>query len=683
MRRPSILNPVTRPVTSGCSVLVLAGVTVFVSCKDPTIGSGFGKIPPGSGGSGTSLNEDCPAGSDWLPPDGSPPPPVRQFVPPPHPDTECPFYRGAYQNFLIATVPLGNKAGPGQSPSDPALVNYATIDDAFTSTIPHLQRNTGKPYGYGVAAHTAIAAGPATGRAWLGAVRQAGQRNILIDQDDHTLYYGLHMNQAFYNFVQTNKLTTPTAIQNVNPYLSFPPGVVEYKTAWKDIDPQDFKDANGNLGTPNGIVPPPPLPDELKALGGQQLTWDDNFITTMAWIPYLTQDPTTHVITEDADHPVLRKMALIAVHSVYTLPGHPEFIWGSIQHVNIYANDPAPIAYANVNILGAPDSTPDNNGMSGMASLPDPNDPQNGNAVGPASMSNYLLYKGGTLMKVADLPIANDMLTLDEASQSFPGQQESVYRMFPGSKSNNLSPDTAVFSLNSNIGYAFSQAIAAGLDTKVDKRQNYRLVAAVWLDKPNFFALTYPGPGPGLGPNGQPVALGATPMGVSFQNDNTNPLVIASTQTPPVLYESVSQGTTCGTPFDPTVTSGSDPNASGSNNSVPGCATRKDDLAAGDKPSALYGASPLTVGTDYEFSILGGEDRLSSTSMETFTQNNGFRNCFTCHNTQPINTNGTPATPSDVANGTVTIGKPAMINVSHMFSEFILRDQAEVAAGGK
>jgi hypothetical protein len=675
--------------------LVLAGGMALASCKDPTIGAGFADPLSGAAiNSFLSINEDCPAGSDWIPPDGSPPPPVRQFVPPPHPDTECPFYRGAYQNFLIATVPLGNNAGPGQSPGDPVLVNYPTIDDAFTSTIPHLQRNTGTPYPYGVDAHNAVATGPATGRAWLGAIRQAGQRNILVDQDDHTLFYGLHMNKAFYDFIQANKLTTPEAIKNVDPYLSFPPGLVEFKTAWKDIDPQDFPDANGNYGTPNGIVPPPPLPDDLKQLGGQQLTWDDNYITTMAWLPYLTQDATTHVVNEDADHPVLRKVALVAVHSVYTLPGHPEFVWGSIQHVNIYATDPGPVAYANATVLGAPDSQPNNSGPSGVASLPDPNDPQNSKQTSIASTSNYLLYKGGTPVNQADQPLDTTALTLNEATQSFPGQQESVYRMFPGSKSNDLAPDSAVFSLNSNIGYAFSQAIAQGLNTKIDKRQNYRLVAAVWLDKPYFFGLSYPGPATGLLPNGSPVPLGTPPTGVTFQNDDTNPLVIDASQPKPTYYPMVSQGITCGTPLDSTNTSGDDPNASGSNNAVPTCLTRKDDLANGDNPSKLYQGYQVdpktgkltttigapTVGTDYEFSILGGEDRLSSTSMETFTQNNGFRNCFTCHNTQPVNYNGTPATQTDVVNGTVLLAKPAMINVSHLFSEFILRDQEAIAA---
>jgi hypothetical protein len=675
------------PIGFARGTLLLAGAALLgSSCKDPTIGADFntGMTTPIGGDPRGSLAEDCPAGDDWIPGDGSPPPPVRQFTPAPHPDTECPFYRGAYQNFLIATVPLGKNAAPGQSPSDPALVNYATIDDAFTFTNPHLTRNTGTSYPWGKAGHDAVASGPATGRAWLGAVRQAGQRNVLIDQDDHTLYYGLHMNQAFFDFIHQNKLDTPEGIANVDPYLSFPPGLVEFKTAWKDIDPLDFPDANNKLGTPNGIVPPPPLPDDLAQLGGQQLTWDDNYITTMAWLPYLTQDA-AGIVHEDPDHPVLRKVALVALHSVYTLPGHPEFIWGSIQHVNIHAIDPGPVAYAGFSMLGAPDSQPNNNGPGGMAALPDPNDPQNSNQKAVASTGNYLLYKGGTSEDKADQPLDTSALHFDEATQSFPGQgaQSSVYRMFPGSKSNDLAPDGAVFSLNSNLNYAFAKAISQGIDPKVDKRQNYRLVAAVWLDKPNFFGLTYPGPAPGLGPDGKALPLGGAPQGVTFQNDDTNPLVIGASQDPAVLYPDVSQGVTCGTPLDSAVTSGNDPNATGANNTVPTCPTRADDLAAGDSPSQLYkGRQPdgsfgaPTVGTDYEFSLLGGEDRLSSTSMETFTQNNGFRNCFTCHNTKPVNVNGVPAQGTD-GPADILLSKPALINVSHLFSEFILQNREQ------
>jgi hypothetical protein len=78
-------------------------------------------------------------------------------------------------------------------------------------------------------------------------------------------------------------------------------------------------------------------------------------------------------------------------------------------------------------------------------------------------------------------------------------------------------------------------------------------------------------------------------------------------------------------------------------------------------------------GTDSPFSLLGGEDRLSSTAMETFTQApDAFPNCFSCHNTQPITTNGTPQSRDPTS--TLTITKPALINVSHIFSEFVLRE---------
>ena len=46
-------------------------------------------------------------------------------------------------------------------------------------------------------------------------------------------------------------------------------------------------------------------------------------------------------------------------------------------------------------------------------------------------------------------------------------------------------------------------------------------------------------------------------------------------------------------------------------------------------------------GSDSPSSILAGEDRLSSTAMESFTQPPGsFPNCLSCHNTQAINSNG-------------------------------------------
>jgi hypothetical protein len=631
------------------STAVLA-IAVLPSCKDPLPINSSRMQDAGQAAARTPPNEDCPADPTWLPADGGLPPPVRMFEPLPHPDTECPFYRGAYQNFLIATQPLAN--------GDPILVNYATLDDAFQSAYnTNHQRNTGDPSADpkrnpgGAAAAALVRSNPMvpTGKAWLGAIKQAGQRNILIDQDFHSLYYGLHMNQAFVDFIVANKLQTVDGILKVDPNLAFPAGLVEFKTAWKDIDPLDF---------PNGQVPPP---TSFASDPGDY----SNYITTKAWIPWLHQDPTTGAIIEDPDHPVERRVALVAIHCVYTLPGHPEFVWGSIQHVNINEVDPAPVTFAGVSIMGAPDTAPDTTGPTGQPALPDPMDPQNFNVTRAPSMDSYLLFKGGTAEGAGNKALVNSDIKgrFDEATQSFPGLQTSVYRMFPGSKSTTLQPDSAVFSLNSNINVLFQAAInAKAIDPQIDKRQHYRLVAATWLDKPALF---------GLGDG----------KGMSLQNDDTSPLVVAAKKNDPL--PSVTQGTFCGTPRDSSNTSGNDPAATGLNNTVPGCVTRADLLMAGPDgggdPSADFAAN--AAGTDSPFSLLGGEDRLSSTAMETFTQNNTFHNCFACHNTQPINTNGTafdptctgPACPAPL------IPHAAKINVSHLFSEFVLREQEAAA----
>jgi hypothetical protein len=94
---------------------------------------------------------------------------------------------------------------------------------------------------------------------------------------------------------------------------------------------------------------------------------------------------------------------------------------------------------------------------------------------------------------------------------------------------------------------------------------------------------------------------------------------------------------------------------------------------AGTTPADIVAADVAANGTDSPFSLLGGEDRLSSTSMETFTQSaDAFPNCFSCHNTQPVTANGTP--PARDPGTPLVLSKPALINVSHMFSEFLSQE---------
>jgi hypothetical protein len=135
--------------------------------------------------------------------------------------------------------------------------------------------------------------------------------------------------------------------------------------------------------------------------------------------------------------------------------------------------------------------------------------------------------------------------------------------MFPASKSTDTNEDDDVVAVNASIRALFS---ASHLDMK-DKRRDYQLVGAIWLDNPTR----------------------------DFRSD--------------VLFQN-----------------------------QPGQST--------DDPGAM----------------VAGEDRLSSTAMESFTQSDDGRpNCFSCHNTKRVTDDHTG----------VTIIRAKRLNVSHVISKFL------------
>jgi len=353
--------------------------------------------------------EVCPSSDEWLPHT----PPIQEFLPLPHPGSDCPFYRGAWQNFLLATEP--DAAG------EPALKAYPTVDDVFQSSVPHATRGTSK-------------------RAWLGDIKQAGGRQILIDQNGHAIYYGIHVNAAFATFVAANGLVTADAVKAADPALFFPAGVVELKSAWQEVDGDD-----------------PTLGD---------------YVSTKAWVPTLSQ--ANGQIVEDKNHPREITARLLALHVVFTLPGHPELIWASFEH----STGPPDLTAADGKRNVAPLDPRDQN--------PSPTDPNNKMDTTVVSPNDFLLYHGGTTLQQGNTPALEQDLTLDAATQTF-AQKTSIYRMFPGSKSNTTHPDDAITSLNFNVETLFAEK--SGDLVPADKRGHYRLVGAVWMDKPQYFAV--------------------------------------------------------------------------------------------------------------------------------------------------------------------------------------------------
>jgi hypothetical protein len=464
-------------------------------------------------GSTSSTNAPLPAMPDSscsLPANWLPDTPLPTFdTPLPHPAPDCPFYQAGWQVFLRAM----QKDGTGQA----SFLSYTTIADLFGGSAAYQFANTRSGM-LSLAPRIAqfpneklLLHAPGQPPGIDAGVNQAGPlRGLLIDQNGNPIYYAIHVNNVFSEFIKNNKLTTKAALIAADPEkLEFPAGSVELKSAWQIVDPSAVPT---NYLTTKAIVP------KLKVAEGD-----------------VVPDTTGREVT----------VALIAIHVVFVLKGHPEFIWSTFEHLGAggrAGRDNAPAAIAN------PAS------VTGTAVI---------------SESNWPLYKAGTVAAAANLPNSSQdrWNTFDEKTQRFAKGgvvlQSSVYRMFPASKSTSLDEDDDVVAANTSARNLFASS-AAGI---ADVRRNYQLVGAIWLDNPvrDFHS------------------------NVLFQNQ-------------------------------------------------PG------------------------QSTDADGAMVAGEDRLSSTAMESFTQADDSRpNCFSCHNTKRVTDDHTGR----------TIIPPKRLNVSHVLSKFL------------
>jgi hypothetical protein len=437
--------------------------------------------------------------------------PLPAFGEPPHhaaQGPDCPFYRAAWQTFLFATQP-GSDGRPRFLSQE-----YSTIEELFGSSVA-VQFAKKKHGLLGLAPRTVEAPndkstepqGPASG---IGAgVNQAGFKGVLIDQNGNPIYYAIHVNSVYKAFIKANGLTSRDALIHAPDNLKFPTGSIELKSAWQIVDEKH-----------------PPA----------------NYFTTKAMVPKLEVQNGT-LVTSKSSRQVT--VALIALHVVFVLENHPEFIWSTFEHLSAdgTVRDNAPAAIKN----------------------PDDLDP---NTVLPGT--GWALFRAGTKAGDANSSHTTQELVsnFDEKTQKFkPEVQTSVYRAFPASKSPASSPllqeDGDIVDVNSVL----VQLFITTSPNLAEKRENYQLVGAVWLDDPeSTFTLN-----------------------AEFKNQ---------------------------------------PNQS------------SDD------------------------GMVAGEDRLSSTAMESFTQTD-FPNCFSCHNTRKVTDDP----------GTNQILPPKLLNVSHVMSKFVADSQ--------
>ncbi len=405
----------------------------------------------------------------------------------PLPD-DCGFYKWAWQAFLYATQTTNGKA---------AFLADPTFEDVFKTKESPLFADQ-KPDLLSLAPRSSKISNKDEGKHFrMDDLLQAGSQQVLVDPRGNVVWYAIHLNKTYQSFVRDYGLTERRTLDHVPVDLAFRTGSVELKSAWQIV------------------ADPAPK----------------NYITTKALIPVFKTTPAGDIVKDGARTRVVT-VALLGMHVVGTIEGHPEFIWSTFEHVSHkgkeWVKDVAPAATVNEG------RTP---------------------VLIEKRAGAYALYPAGGEALAPPVAKANAgssiyNLKLDPRTQTF-SPQSSVYRQFPGSKSDDPAVDDAIVSLNADMQMSF-QANAAS-----DVRSNYQLVGAIWFNTPEA--------------DFKP--------GVNFM-----------------------------------------------------------DAAAKPRAQPLF----------------GGEDRLSSTTMESFTQSaDSFPNCFSCHNTESV---------SGVA--------ASRLNVSHALSKF-------------
>lgn len=324
-------------------------------------------------------DEECKAPATWFPAINKAQVDAL-FQKRPAGDAECDFYQWAYATFLYLT-----QSDSGQPPR---FVPYKSFNQLF-----------GKPISISTAAPksnllnlTPRVVKQATSVNDFDGVAQAGLSGVLVDQAGTPIYYAMHFNEDFVNFMTSNGFLDKTKLKQVAPDKSFPTGALELKSAWR-IKPDTISEAD----------------------------FRKSYLSTDVQVPGLKEVTDAHgkkTVVADPGNPVQKIAGLVGLHVVGVINGHPEFVWGSFEH---RGNAP-------------------NGKFNASPSSLDPVDPN----------ADWLLYKKGTSYRAANpLPGTFDF-SLGADGKVTPST--SVYRVFPsGGKDGTSDEDDQVTDLNGSV----------------------------------------------------------------------------------------------------------------------------------------------------------------------------------------------------------------------------------------
>jgi hypothetical protein len=200
------------------------------------------------------------------------------------PTVDCEFYKLSWKTFLYVTH-VDNSGDPR-----PTFLKFTTMAELFPQNAPPIMPVPGKP---------------AIGR-FVDRIIQSKSDGFVVDQSGRALYYGIHVNPCFVNFVKANGFDKdPKKIGTFDQFTPINAGALEIKSAWKIFDPA--KDCKNSFFTIDTTIPGIKLVADPVHAGQQNATLDYS-------------------------NPQCVTLALVGLHVAVTICDHREFIWATFEH---------------------------------------------------------------------------------------------------------------------------------------------------------------------------------------------------------------------------------------------------------------------------------------------------------------------------------------------------------------
>jgi hypothetical protein len=365
--------------------------------------------------------EKCQAPAEWFKAGGTDPVPQSFMID--DSTDECKFYKWAWQSFLWLTQ-------TDQGSQAPRFVLFKTPNELFDvggdKKLQLIAAPEGSHEGKKILS-LSVRNSPRTSRdVTAAAVEQAGSQGVLVDRNQRAVYFGLHINDRFVNFIRHDlQLANPDKIKDVELTKEFPPGCLELKSSWRILTKEEK------------------TPDNLKKL-------QQRFFITEGLVPTLiaSTDPDSGKPTVKADPTRPRKeiVALVGLHVVGTIVDHPEFVWASFEHID---NSP----------------TPPKKNLGDNESVDDQKD--------------YTFYRKGKKKKECNVnpvdPLASTLKFIDQNEQTL-SPIVDVFREF-NSGDDGFTEDDKVRDLNTSVHERLKKG-------NLSVWSNYKLIGAVWFKDP-------------------------------------------------------------------------------------------------------------------------------------------------------------------------------------------------------